>query len=289
MPIGLVQGTAFPSAWILTPQILPSSTRSPMPIIQVQPARMRTHTLSRLIPQARATEIESVARKRWPDFLAKITHMPTSNALKSMISDDNVSITQSKLWIVFEPKQPTDKGFVFYPGALVDGRAYANLARCLATHGYQVVIIKIPMSLSLLTPDRAGRAIDAFPHIKKWVIGGHSLGGLTAAQYAQQHPDIIQGLVCYGSFPAVDMSKDRLKTAVILGSKDALVKKWDFLNFERLLPETAKVHVIEGGNHSNFGDYGLQWGDQVANISFDEQQDLIVQHTTKFLESIFSD
>lgn len=286
MPIGLIQGTALSSAWVLTrPPFTPST---------LQDRRMKSVPIhgpmrTRLIPQAHATEIEPSSRKRWPNFLAKVMHAPTPNALKSMISDDSVNITQSKLWIVFEPTQPTDKGLIFYPGAFVDGRAYANLARCLAQQGYQVVIIKMPMSFSLLTPNRAGRAITDFPHIKNWVVGGHSLGGLTAAQYAQQHPGKIQGLVCYGSFPAIDMSKGTMKTAVILGSKDTLVKQWDFMNFERLLPETAQVHIIEGGNHSNFGDYGLQWGDQVADISFDEQQHLIVENTTNFLKSILPD
>lgn len=280
MPNNLERGTAFPPAWILTPPTLPSLAHTNMPVSSQPTAR----TQNRLSPWANVSEIDPSSQKRWPHLFKKIMHAPTANALKSMVSDDSVTIQESKPWTVFKPTDSTDKGLIFYPGALVDGRAYAKLARGLAKQGYQVVIINMPMSFSPLAPDRAERAMAAFPKIKNWAIGGHSLGGLTAAYYANKHPNLIQALICYGSFPATNMSKSMLKTIVILGSKDSLVKQWDFLNYECLLPETAQVHTIEGGNHSNFGDYGLQWGDQVADISLNEQQNLIVRYTTDFLK-----
>ena len=38
------------------------------------------------------------------------------------------------------------------------------------------------------------------------------------------------------------------------------------------LPEGSKEYVIKGGNHSQFGNYGKQDGDGIADISSDEQQ-----------------
>ncbi len=49
-----------------------------------------------------------------------------------------------------------------------------------------------------------------------------------------------------------------------------------------LLPADTTWVVIEGGNHAQFGDYGIQPGDNVATISAAEQQTQIVDATVIF-------
>jgi hypothetical protein len=53
-----------------------------------------------------------------------------------------------------------------------------------------------------------------------------------------------------------------------------------------LLPSDAKYVVIDGGNHAQFGDYGLQPGDNAATISRADQQAQVVDATVEFLKEL---
>ena len=48
-------------------------------------------------------------------------------------------------------------------------------------------------------------------------------------------------------------------------------------------PKDSVEVVIEGGNHSGFGNYGAQRGDGEADITADEQQTKTVNEIIKFL------
>ena len=54
---------------------------------------------------------------------------------------------------------PADAGVAFFPGALVDPRAYLALLRPLAERGYLVVVVKPPLGVALLST--ADAALDA--------------------------------------------------------------------------------------------------------------------------------
>jgi hypothetical protein len=53
-----------------------------------------------------------------------------------------------------------------------------------------------------------------------------------------------------------------------------------------LLPVDTQYVVIQGGNHAQFGDYGVQPGDQEATITRLEQQKQIVDATIRFMKAI---
>jgi hypothetical protein len=57
-------------------------------------------------------------------------------------------------------------------------------------------------------------------------------------------------------------------------------------NSHNLLPADAAFVAIEGGNHSQFGAYGLQPGDNAAGISAAEQLDQTVKATADLLKSL---
>lgn len=46
-----------------------------------------------------------------------------------------------------------------------------------------------------------------------------------------------------------------------------------------MLPPNTVIHAIEGGKHSQFGDYGFQSGDGTATIAQDEQLQIITEKT----------
>ncbi len=213
---------------------------------------------------------------------------PMPEALTALQSDDTMLVDTSQ-WIVFRPRaaMPTT-GFIFYPGALVDPRAYAPMARAIAAQGYLVVVVPMPFNLALLATSRAHQVQVFFPQMQTWAIGGHSLGGVAASMFVKSNPDPIKGLVLWASYPADTDSLAQSGVAVvsISATNDKLATP-DKINASRpLLPSNTRYVVIDGGNHGQFGWYGKQSGDGDATISREAQQSQIVQATVDLLKTL---
>ncbi|WP_423223113.1 alpha/beta fold hydrolase [Candidatus Amarolinea aalborgensis] len=194
-----------------------------------------------------------------------------------------------KNWLVFQPAaaNPTT-GLILYPGGLVDARAYAPAARQIAEAGYLVVIVPMPLKLAFFDAGRASEVMQAFPSITHWAIGGHSLGGAMAAQYAYQHPDQVAGLALWAAYPAANNSlADRaLPVVSIYGTRDGLATGGKIDASRPLLPANTRFVAIEGGNHAQFGWYGKQSGDNEATIPREAQQAQIVAATVSLLSEV---
>lgn len=186
-------------------------------------------------------------------------------------------------WLVFQPDQPTNQGFIFYPGGLVDPQAYAPLAQEFANQGILTVIVPMPLDLAVLNPNEANEVLAAFPEVTQWAIGGHSLGGAMAAQFLAsnpQHVDKVNSLVLWGARAQADISDLPINVVSIYGTLDGIAP--DDINDEmRLagLPANTQLVPIEGGNHSMFGDYGLQSGDNEMTIPLEEARSQIIDAT----------
>ena len=59
-----------------------------------------------------------------------------------------------------------------------------------------------------------------------------------------------------------------------------------FENSKAFMPERTTWVIINNGNHSQFGDYGLQPGDTERAVRDFHQQALTVAATEKFLRSL---
>lgn len=187
-------------------------------------------------------------------------------------------------WLVFRPKGVNpDTGLVLYSGARVDPRAYAPLAYRIAEAGYLVVIPKLPFNLAVLNLDAATDVIARYPDVDYWAVGGHSLGGSMAAQYAYEHQDSVQGLVLWAAYPAsgTDLASADLRVLTVYGSLDAAQD--DIEANSAMLPSDTTYVEIDGGNHEQFGWYGDQAGDPDATISREEQQSTIIVATIELL------
>jgi hypothetical protein len=197
---------------------------------------------------------------------------PMLEAWNSLKSDQAV-IVSSGNWLAFSPcaSQPTI-GFIFYPGGHVDFRAYAPPAHQIAAQGYLVVIVPEPLNLAVLNPSAAADVITAYPHILHWIIGGHSLGGAMAASFVHDHPDVVEGLVLWASYPAssADLSSSRVHVLSIFGSLDGLFTQSKIEASRALLPHDTRFIQVDGGNHAQFGYYGIQPGDHAASITREE-------------------
>jgi pimeloyl-ACP methyl ester carboxylesterase len=214
---------------------------------------------------------------------------PEPQVVASLAAYDGVSFEQVNNWLVFAPKdsQPT-VGLILYPGGRVDYRAYAPHARAIAWEGFTVIIVPMPLNLAFMGINRAEDVITAFPEITSWAIGGHSLGGAMAAEFAGANPSRVDGLVLWASYPGEnnDLSSANLPVLSIFAQNDGLATLEDIADSEARLPAHTIFVEITGGNHAGFGWYGDQNGDGTATISRSAQQALIVQATSAFLGTL---
>lgn len=212
---------------------------------------------------------------------------PMPEAMTALESDTSVQVSTENGWYVFRPVegQPTT-GFIFYPGGRVDARAYAPQVRAIAEQGYLAVITPMPLNLAIFGLNQATDVVKAFPDIQHWAVGGHSLGGAMAARFVQSNPTAVQGLVFWASYPDIDLSTFSLKAVSIYGTNDAVAQGAGIQNSDVFLPAGTPFIAIQGGNHSGFGWYGLQPGDNEAAVSRADQMAQAVTATTDLLASL---
>jgi hypothetical protein len=183
---------------------------------------------------------------------------------------------------------PAAAGLVFYPGGLVDHRAYVPLAARIARGGHPVAIVRMPLDLAVLGKGR-GLAVPALlPGVGRWAIGGHSLGGAMAADLVHDRPGRFAGLVLLAAYPpdGASLAATGLPVLSIAGTRDEVVNREKLDRSRALLPPTALFVAIEGGNHAQFGDYGPQKGDGEATIGREEQLDAAAAEVVRFLEAL---
>jgi len=213
---------------------------------------------------------------------------PMPEAIAALTSDSQVSVKTAP-WLVFAPASGTAKaGYILYPGARVDPRAYAPAARAIAAKGYLVVIPPMPLNFAIFGVNKADEIIAAHPEITLWAVGGHSLGGAMAASYAKKNLSKVKGIIFLASYPASsdDLSKSNLKVSSIFGTLDGLATGAKIDASRPLLPADTAWVAIEGGDHAQFGWYGPQQGDNPATISRPAQTDQIVTAAVNLLASL---
>ena len=220
---------------------------------------------------------------------AEAVPAPEPTALAAMLSGPDVQVSTDR-WLAFAPAGPltATTGLVFYPGGKVDPRAYAPQAHAIAAAGFLVVIVPVPLHLAILAPEAAAPVLAAYPSISHWAVGGHSLGGVMAAHFAHAHPQSVQGLALWASYPQAgdDLSQRALAVVSISGSRDGLSTPAKIEASRPLLPASTTWVVIEGGNHGQFGWYGPQTGDNPAAIDHAAQQAQTVAATVALLQGL---
>lgn len=224
-------------------------------------------------------------------FMVVVASTPAAEvmpeALDALESDAEVTVTADR-WYIFTPAEgDVETGFIFYPGGYVPAEAYAPTAKDLAAEGYLVVIVPMPLNLAVLAPGRAGEVIEAYPEVKTWAVGGHSLGGAMAANFVKTHAGMVDGLVLWAAYPQAsdDLSDDETLLATsIYATRDGLATLDEIEDSRQYLPEDTDFVEIVGGNHANFGWYGEQESDLSAEITREEQQAQVYDATLALLD-----
>lgn len=206
--------------------------------------------------------------------------------------DDDILTSNAKLIIKqtadftsFTPTYLFEHVLFFFPGALVDPDAYAPLCHKIAEKGIQVYIIKMPFRLSALGYEKILELNLLKDKTKKYILAGHSQGGKMAAQFVFDYPDFIDLLILLGTTHPrdIDLSNIQIPVLKVYASNDGVASPEKVISNKGMLPKSTQFIEIEGGNHSQFGYYGYQFGDNQAKISRELQQNIIFQNIILFI------
>jgi hypothetical protein len=213
----------------------------------------------------------------------------------------------SEGWLLCEPAaselagKRSDALFLLYCGVKLDPTHYAGQACELAKLGISTVILQSPLNMVFFPPAPAQKVIEAMSgRFTRFVLGGHSLGAFYCCRFLQdsavQHK--VAGVALIGNWvresKPFDLSGLRkgekdMPVALINGDLDIFVLKFvesthggDMRKFEtackRLLPKTAVLAWIPGGNHFGVCDVtfgrreGYPFRDNKLRLARSEQQ-----------------
>ncbi len=220
-------------------------------------------------------------------FFASCSYLP-----EEVVLDSDIVLEETPNYIALSPKNavPQATGILFYPGGLVDPHAYIEaFQELVSADNRQVVILKVSANLAITNTNKAYRCKDDFEEVQNWIIGGHSLGGVVACMDAANHREAYKGLFLLGAYSASDLNDWSAPVLLMTAELDGLTDIEKVIENEVKLPPRIDIanlsdfpitstagqtiyHEIPGGNHSQFGAYGAQEGDGVANISLEQQQ-----------------
>jgi len=256
-------------------------------------------------------------RKLCRDFVdGRIPPFKSAQNLLAQRMEDRRAI-RTRGYDVFLPPPKTKEdgdsertiGLIFYPGWLINHTAYATVAAKLSDAGILVVVLSMEpfrasVSSTQVETARYLRVMyellsDVAPDhpVSEWAVGGHAVGAHLAMKIAKATSPGTSRLVVWGccSRPIEHRSASladntKLEVLVLNGSEDKSINQLSFsqrTDFHNLLPGSTIYRTIPGGNHNGFGHYEKHKNrkkDGVRTITLDEQQQIAIHETVRFLE-----
>ncbi|WP_027882603.1 alpha/beta hydrolase [Meiothermus rufus] len=217
----------------------------------------------------------------WYTQRVLVPYPPAPQALKALEPDPALNVSRTDYGWVFLPNGPMRGGLAFYPGGLVEPQAYAPVLRRIAQAGYRVALLQVRFNLAVTEQGKARRAIAEAPGLA-WAVGGHSLGGVVASNYAQSNPS-VRALVLWAAYPQNDLSSLPLPTLALFGEKDGVLRQEQLEASLGKFPQNTLRQRIPGLNHAGFGAYGPQRGDNPADLPPEAGWEEIARRTVAFL------
>lgn len=197
------------------------------------------------------------------------TYPAETSLLEQIEGNDGLTIQDKGNYLILSPQSidGEKKSIIYYPGGLVAPEAYlykmGHTAICLEKTVY---IIRAPFNAAIFRVNAARSIIHHYELGPVWV-GGHSLGGISAARFAAGHREMVSGVFLFGSYSDRDLGDFEGRIVSVMGLQDQIIN-WD--NYEQAkknLPPDAILLEIQGLNHSDFGSYGLQRGDGMSLLN----------------------
>ena len=197
-----------------------------------------------------------------------------------LISNSNVEVITAKDYYFFNSSNE-DTAIIFYPGAKIETKAYAPLLNKLASNNIDAFIVDFPFHMAFFDINAADKIINNYNY-KNIYIMGHSLGGSMAANYLINHLDRLKGIILLASYTTYKIP-DYHKLLSIYGTNDGCLNMKNYQKYHDNFPSNFQELIIEGGNHTNFGLYDMQSGDNPSTISLDTQQELTIEAIKNFI------
>ncbi|MCD8022438.1 MAG: alpha/beta hydrolase [Lachnospiraceae bacterium] len=179
-------------------------------------------------------------------------------------------------------------GFLIFSGAKTDEKAYTYLAKLLHEEGHTVVIPKQLFYLSMFGTKHGLEIIEANPQIEKWILIGHSLGGMPVSQIAAKVPEKLLGVAFLATYASVDLSGLDISAIRITAEYDGIMNNDRMEQFNGNLPANSTSIMLEEANHQGFGAYSSSSGrDGKVTTTWQEQNEQAIQLILEFFsESI---
>ena len=214
-------------------------------------------------------------------------NMQAQDVDKSLLkSDDLISFENADDYYAFTPSTNFKEVLVFYPGALVQPKAYVPLCRAVAEHGIKVYLMKMPWRQAIIGYEKPKELNILSDTSLSYTLAGHSQGAKMAAQFVYENPGIIDRLILLGTTHPRDISlaDGEIPILKVYGTKDGVADERTMWENKSKLPTDTQFLRIEGGNHSQFGHYGFQLGDNSADIDREHQQQAVFEGVLAFMK-----
>ncbi len=105
-------------------------------------------------------------------YLQSRIYKPMAEVDKAFVSSEQVRVEEKPTLAFLPVNQEIKDAIIFYPGGLVDEKAYAPLGRALAENGVAVFIPAVPLKLAVFSPNAAEQMIESHPEITHWYTAG---------------------------------------------------------------------------------------------------------------------
>jgi hypothetical protein len=138
-------------------------------------------------------------------------YLESTSSLKVQETDDAYS---------FIPTGKFSKVVIFYPGAMVDPKAYVPLCRKISEKGYKVLLIKMPWRLASKGYKKPVEMNLFADTTKQYILIGHSQGAKMAGLFFYEYPTLIDKLILLATTHPrdIDLSNAKIPIMKIYGS-----------------------------------------------------------------------
>lgn len=177
--------------------------------------------------------------------------------------------------------ESSDTAVIFVPGSKVDSYAYSSLMKGIALNNVDVYVIKPLFHFPLFSVKEIEKMVESINY-ENIFIGGHSLGGYISSKCL--YDKNVKGIFLLGAYPNENIRKD-ISLLSIYGDSDGILEKDKYEKLKEYWPIDSTEFVIKGANHSGYGYYELQKGDNEAAINTDEQIAITINKINTFIDA----
>jgi hypothetical protein len=177
-------------------------------------------------------------------------------------------------------------GFIIFAGAKADEKSYSYIAKLLHDEGHTVVIPKVPFHLSAFGIDHGSTIMEDNPQVEKWILVGHSLGGLPVSRIAAKQPDKLLGIALLATMASRDLSGLDISAIRITAENDRIMSNKMMDSYLGNLPKNSLHIELKGANHQGFAAYNsFMSRDGEATITWQEQNEETVRLILDFFDA----